>query len=192
MPANEKFAYHLPTPCGSITVRDDRNNLLPFAARASGFETAFIADSGTVFNTPHKFVIALSASRLEQGRAYRIALEGIPLAVGAADECNECVAGSGAGHSIAIGGADPNEPEKYSQYLAHRSADEPPYSITAEYDFDRSSFVRYDLHILPDCSGFRFERLDEQCDEIVFFAAWIETRPGIENETEDAVQFWVL
>jgi len=46
--------------------------------------------------------------------------------------------------------------------------------------------------LLPDRSGFRFERLDDLCDEIVFFVAWIETRIEIENETEDAVQFWTL
>lgn len=188
----DRIAYHLSTPCGSITVRDDRNNLVPFTLRTSGFDTAFEAGSGAVYNTPHKYIIAVPASQLDIGRVYRIGLEGIRLAVGATDECNECVCGSGNGHSIAIGGADPNEPEKYKQYLARRSENEPPYTITAEYDFDRSGFVRYDLHILPDCSGFRFERLDEQCDEIVFFAAWLETRPGIEHETGDAVQFWVL
>ena len=192
MPDCKPNAYHLPTPCGSITVRDERNSLLPFEVRESGFVTAFEADSGNVYNTPHKYVIALPASLLEIGKVYRIALEGISLRVGSTDECSECLVGSGNGHSIAMGASDPNEPEKYSQFLARRSSEDIPYVITAEFGFDRGDFTRYDLGILPDRSGFRFERLGDLCDEIVFFVAWIETRIEIENETEDAVQFWTL
>lgn len=185
-------AYHLPSPCGSITVRDDKDNLVPFSLRAGGAATAFEAGSGAVYRNAHRYVIVLPAERLEAGRVYRIALDGIALGIGSTDECSLCVVGSGNGCSIAIGGSDPNQPEKYRRYLAHRSADDPPYSIAAEYDSDRSGFTRCDLYLLPDCSGFRFERLDDTCHEIVFIAAWTESHPDIVGETEAAVQFWVL
>ena len=192
MTHNQRIAYSLPSPCGCITVRDDRGSYIPFDVRSSGFETAFEADSGMVYSTPHRYIIAIPVSRLSRDRTYHIALEGIRLAVGSTDECSECVVGSGNGCSIAIGGSDPNEREKYSQFLAHRTSDALPYTITADSDYDRSRFVRYDLRILPDCSGFRFELMDDFCNEIVFLAAWLETCAGIEGDTEDAVQFWVL
>ena len=192
MSADEKTAYHLLTPCGSITVRDDRNSFVPFAIRKSGSETAFEADSGRVYDTLRAYIISVPAARMEKGRVYRIALEGIRLGIGSTDECCACVVGSSADCSIAIGAADPNEPEKYSQYLSRRSAVDPPYSIASEYSFDRSGFARYDLHVLPDFSGFRFELLDDLCQEIVFPVAWIESRPDIRHETENAVQFRVL
>ncbi len=192
MSAGERHAYHLPTPCGGITVRDDRNNLVPFALRESTFAAAFEAGSGAVYNTPHKYIIALSASMLEKGRVYRIALEGIGLCIGSSDECCECVCGSGNGFSIAIGASDPNEPEKHSQMTRSLTLEGLVYTITAAYDFDRSSFTRYDLQMLPDFSGFRFERLDDLCDEIVFPVAWLETSDDTQFETEDAVEFWVL
>lgn len=192
MTDNLRIAYSFPSPCGSITVKDDRGCYIPFDVRSSGFETAFEADSGRVYNTPDNYIIAVPACRLRKGTVYRIALEGISLSVGCTDECSECVVGSGNGCSIAIGGSDPNEREKYSQFLAHRTSDALPYTITADFDYDRSRFVRYDLRILPDCSGFRFELMDDSCEEIVFLAAWLETCAGIEGDTEDAVQFWVL
>jgi len=192
MSAEERLVYHLPSPCGSITVRDDRNSFVPFIVREIGSHTDFVSGSGAVYNTPHRYIIVIPAGSAEKGRVYRIAQEGCRLCIGDTDECSECVAGSGNGFSFALGGTDLNDGEKRRQYTARLTADDPPYTITSECAYDRSGFERYDLHVLPDFSGFRFERLDDSCGEIVFLAAWIETHPGIERETEDAVQFWVL
>ena len=182
----------LSTPCGGITVADENDNPVPFDLRHSGFLTAYEDGSGRVYNTPHKYIISVPAAALERGQRYCVRLTGTRLYMGDTDECYLSVAGSGNGFSIAIGAADPNEPEKYCQLIPSHDREGLLKAITAQVDFDRSSFTRYDLYALEDFSGFSFELLDDSCAEIVFPVAWIETGDKIIAETEDAVQFWVL
>jgi len=179
----------LPTPCGTITVTGGRYGSVPFAVRKNGFDPVYESYTGRLHHTEHNYVLCVDCSRLEKGSVYTIALTGAELSVGGGDECTQCLRGTMGDYSIAIGAVDCNQWRKNEQLLAmarEKGVSLPPSSPPV---YDRSEFVRYDVERLEDCSGFRFELLDDGCDEIIFPVAWIKNEHG---EGEEAAEFWVI
>jgi len=179
----------LATPCGCITVTGSEGELVPFAVRKNGFDVTYESFSGRLHHTEHNYIIAIASSSLKPGNVYRIALSGAQLGIGCSDECTECVSSTANGFAIAIGAIDHNEWRKVEQLVAYAKANNIDLHLPMRnaINYDRSEFVRYDVARLEDCSGFSFELLDENWEEIVFPVAWIEDDHG---EGEEAVQFW--
>lgn len=183
------FTHRLTTPCGSICITDSCGGSVPFSVRKNGFDVTYESYTGRLHHTEHNYALCVPSTALKKGELYRIALDGAPLSSGCCDECTECVSGTAGGYAIAIGATDYNEWRKTEQLVAYARANNIDLHLPMKnvINYDRSEFVRYDVVRLEDCSGFRFELLDDDCDEIVFLVAWIEDNWG---EGEEAVQFW--
>ncbi len=181
--------YSLPTPCGSVTVTDPEGGYVPFFVGRNFFAPVFESCSGHLHYARHSYVIHICTRHLRKGQVYSIRLEGTALSVGSADECTESVSGVHDGHAIAIGAIDHNVYEKLEQGAAfarqHGTVSPPKDAIP----YDRSGFRRYDTARLPDCSGFSFELLDEDWEEIVFPVCWQEDLHG---EGRSAAEFRVI
>ena len=143
-----------------------------------------------VLHTETNFLLRVPASELRLGEPCRVRLTGTRLGFGGSDEHTEAVSGSANGYSIALGAYDPNDDEKqrqayvYSQQqglLARRVILPPP-------QYDKSRFVRYEVDMLKDCSGFCFRLLEET--EVCFPVAWVACEPEYREEYEAAVEFW--
>ncbi len=189
MPFDGTITDKLITPCGCITVTGPEGETVPFAVRKNGFDETYESFSGRLHHTGHNYIIALSTSSLQAGRTYRIALSGTQLDIGCSDDCIECISGTANGYAVAIGAIDYNIYRKIDQLSAHAKKHNIDFNLSMlnSISFDRSEFVRYDVARLEDCSGFSFELLDENWNEIIFPVAWIKDDHG---EGEEAVRFW--
>lgn len=186
----------LPTPCGVIAITDESGKNVKFSVRDNPYRPDYHLFYGTenqeIVNTDTNYLISVDTSILVLGQIYRIHLTGSELHLGDSDEHTESVCGTSNGYSISIGTFDPNDDEKMSQaedyskkqgYLARRTIVEPQ-------EYDKSRFVKYDVEMLADYSGFAFHLLERTIDKIVFPVAWIENKHEDADEYEGAVGFW--
>lgn len=121
-------------------------------------------------------------------------MTGAKLDFGDSDEHTEAVSGTSNGYSIAIGAYDPNDDEKHWQACEY-SSKQPEIArqriIVPPPLYDESSFVKYDVEMLKNYSGFAFRLLDRSIQEINFPVAWVENKyKGLELYYEDAVELW--
>ena len=186
----------LSTPCGAITVVDAHHNRVPFTLRKNLFDCPYhfkdSAGNTVTLSTDTNYNLVIKASDLTKGAVYRITLEGTQLEYGDADEHTECVSGCSNGYCIAIGTWLPNDDEQLRQAyeysekigcLKHGSLIYPP-------QYDTSKFVKYDVEMSDDCSGYSFYLIDDTVSELTFPVAWIKSNGIDDLEYESAVQFW--
>lgn len=184
------------TPCGDILVVDRAGKQIPFTVKENSYGTDYELTNSKGerkdVNTKTKYDVLLDVADLTLDEEYKICLHGAKLHYGDSDEHTECVSGSANGYSIAIGAYDPNDEDKMDQayayskatgYLAKRVLVCPP-------EYDESKFIRYDVEMLEDCSGFRFRLIDLSWPTVIFPVAWIKNEPGEEMYYEGAVEFW--
>ena len=186
----------LSTPCGEITVTDEKENKCRFSVKKNPYNPDYHLFYGTekeeAFNTDTNYLICIHASDLIVGDMYKVCITGCQLHYGDSDEHTEAVSGTLNGYSIAIGSYDPNDEEKMAQayeysrkqgFLACNMIKCPP-------QYDESCFVQYDVEMLEDCSGFRFCLLENTIQEISFSVAWVKNKYENLLDYEDAVEFW--
>lgn len=186
----------LKTPCGDVFVTDENNAFIPFSIQKNSFDCPYEFESMSgmleTIMTDTNYSLVIDGTLLKHGIHYRIFLSGAILDYGDSDEGTECVSGCSNGYCIAIGAYSPNDNEKMDQayayskkmgFLEHRFIQAPP-------KYDESKFIKYDIEMLEDNSGFSFHLIDDDCSEIVFKIAWIRSKPGDELHYEGAVQFW--
>lgn len=186
----------LATPCGRICIVDAAGNKVPFSLLENPYRPAcHYADADGVereLQTDTNYLIAVDPALLRRGETYRITLPGKILAWGDSDERTVCVSGMANGYSIALGAYDPNEEEKMrqaEQYSQEIGAWE-RHVIIEPPTWEERNFVRYDVAMLEDESGFRFHRIDDDSREITFPVAWIKNIPGAEIDCQAAVELW--
>ncbi|MCH5193888.1 MAG: hypothetical protein J1F11_08010 [Oscillospiraceae bacterium] len=165
----------LTTPCGDITVTDENDNRCRFSVGENPYRPDQYLFYGTenekTINTDTNYMICIDVDDLQVGARYKVRLSGCKLHYGDSDEHTTAVSGISNGYSIAIGSYDPNDDEKVSQAYAYLQKEK-----ASQHDirYDESKFVRYEIDMLGDCSGFVFKMLDNSEKDIKFPVAWIE------------------
>ena len=166
----------LSTPCGDITVTDENNQKCVFSVKENPYRPDNYLFYGTekekAINTDTNYVICIDVNGLEVGSLYKIYLTGGKLSYGDSDEHTVAVSGISNGYSIAIGAYDPNDDEKISQVYIYSRKD--GFDGFDDFEYDKSNFIRYDVEMLEDYSGFFFRLLDKSSEYIKFPVAWIE------------------
>lgn len=186
----------IPSPCGYIRVADASGKAIPFTIRKSAYYTEYELETSKgerkLVNTDTKYDVVIDTAELALQTEYRIYLRGTTLHYGDSNEHTECVSGSANGYSIAIGAYDPNDEDKMDQmeeyselngFLLKNLLVKPPV-------YNEDSFLRYDVEMLRDYSGFKFHLIDREDPNICFPVAWIKNEPGEEMYYEGAVEFW--
>lgn len=182
----------LETPCGEVLVVDQEERRCRFSVRKNPYcpDYYLAYGAGERINTENNYLLCVDADDLQAGRMYRVYLAGAPLRFGDSDEHTEAVSGTWNGYSIAIGAYDPNDEEKMRQAVEYSLRAGITGRIVPPLRYDESRFVKYDVELLADCSGFRFRLLDRSVREVKFPVAWIENGNGEQGEYEAAVEFW--
>ncbi|PWM59533.1 MAG: hypothetical protein DBX91_06080 [Subdoligranulum variabile] len=186
----------LETPCGTICIMDEAGGKLPFSLRENPYRPDYcyaeVKGIEREIQTKTNYLIVVDPTSLRYGETYRIALTGTPLAWGDSDERRVCVSGIANGYSIALGAYDPNEKEKLRQGYGHskEAGTQTRQAALGALVFEKEDFVRYDIEMLDDASGFRFRRIDDDRREITFPVAWVKNVSGEEEKCQSAVEFW--
>lgn len=184
----------LPTPCGEITVTDNKGSRIPFTLQKSIIDTDYHVFEHTqnekAVHIEHAYLLTIDIDHLQKEILYQIRLNGAKLRYGYSDESTECISGSSNGYSIAIGAFDPNDDEKVAQAFSYSKAQGITYAIVPPPEYDESKFSQYDVEMLEDFSGFWFRLIDTQHPIIQFPVAWIKNEPGAEIEYEWVVECW--
>lgn len=196
MPWIHRHIDFLPTPCGEITVTDGTGSRIRFSVKANPFRPDYHLFCGTekeeAINTDTNYLICIQGRDLRKGHVYKICLTGSQLQYGDSDEHTEAVSGTSNGYSTAIGAYDPNDDEKMKQaykhskkhgFLAHKM-------IVSPSQYDETQFVKYDVEMLKDFSGFAFHLIESFLEEINFPVAWIKNKNRDPLDYEAAVEFW--
>lgn len=174
----------LSTPCGNISITDERGHRVKFSVRKNPYSP----DCGGL-NTDTNYELCVSTADLELGNTYKICVKGAELSYGSSDEHTECVSGTSNGCSIAMGAYDPNDEAKLRQAAEYSKKRGYEGMIVDPPEFDKSCFKKCDVQMLDDFSGFSFQLIDRSNAWIVFPAAWIKNVSDSE-ECEDAVEIW--
>lgn len=187
----------LTTPCGQISVVDEKGCKYRFSVRKNPYSPDYHLFYGTdnekTVNTDTNYFLCVHTDDLVLKQIYRICLTGRILHYGDSDEHTEAVSGTSNGYSIAIGAYDPNDDEKVRQAYEYSSVQGclPKNMIVRPPQYDESRFERYDVEMLEDHSGFSFRLLDCSVKEIVFRVAWVKHNEGVaSSEYEAAVELW--
>lgn len=184
------------TPCGAIIVINENNEKCRFSVKQNPYHPEYHLFYGTeheeAVHTDTNYFLCIHTYDLKLGETYKIRLIGSQLHFGDSDEHTEAVSGTSNGYSIAIGSYDPNDEEKL------RQADEYSFrqgllsrnKICFPSQYDERCFVKYDVEMLDDYSGFSFRLLENSIQEINFLVAWIENKHEGLLDYEGAVEFW--
>lgn len=165
----------LNTPCGDITITDENENKFMFSVEENPYRPDYYLFYGTenekTINTDTNYMIYIDVDDLQVGHYYKIHLSDCKLHYGDSDEHTVAVSGIYDGYSIAIGAYDPNDDEKMHQAYARLHKEKKSHH---NIKYDKSRFVRYEIDMLGDYSGFVFRLLDKSEKNIKFPVAWIE------------------
>ena len=166
----------LSTPCGDITVTDEKGKKCVFSVKDNPYKSDYYLFYGTerekAINTDTNYVISVDTDDFKIGQIYKICLTGGKLSYGDSDENTVAVSGISNGYSIAIGAFDHNDDEKLSQAYIYSRKDD--FDGFDSFEYDKSNFIKYDVEMLEDYSGFSFRLLDKSEKYINFPVAWIE------------------